>query len=288
MYRERELLSTPSDDTKLWRYLDLSYFLWLLSRQSLYFANRNEFDDQWEGAIPAGTDESLKRTYRSAIRRYGVAVGVDTSQEELEPERLQAYQQIVKSQQTIYGVNCWHKNEVESVAMWRLYTKGKDGVAIQTTVMRLKDCLSLEPRPIFIAEVKYRDHRILPEEGLISHDPLIPLVTKRQSFAHESEVRLILDRHRDTHPVAGQVFSNEEDFGPATGETVAVNVRNLIVRIVASPDYPEWARASLQERVAAAGLEVTVEKSDLITLPETPRLPHIDHLGDLGSASDPK
>jgi hypothetical protein len=270
MYREHELLSPLSDDTKLWRYLDLSHFLWLLSRQSLYFANRSEFDDPWEGAIPAETDESLKRTYRSAIRGYGVALGVDTSQEELEPERLQAYQELVKSQQAIYGVNCWHKNEVESVAMWKLYTQGKDGVAIQTTVVRLKDCLLHEPRPIFIAEVKYRDHRILPEEGLISHDPLIPLVTKRRSFAHESEVRLILDRHRDTHPVAGQVFSNEEDFGPAKGEALAVNVRNLIVRIVASPDYPDWARASLQERVAAAGLEVIVEKSDLLARPDLP------------------
>jgi hypothetical protein len=109
---------------------------------------------------------------------------------------------------------------------------------------------------------------------LISHNALIPIVVKRRSFEHESEVRLILDRQRDKNPAAdnrpGQVFSNEDAFGPSKGETVAVSIRNLIEKIVASPDYPEWAKASLQERVAAAGLEVTVEKSDLLTLPYRP------------------
>lgn len=61
MYCEKPFLHTPPDDTKLWRYLDLSYFLWLLSRQSLYFADLIEFDDQWEGALPAGSIEGLKR-----------------------------------------------------------------------------------------------------------------------------------------------------------------------------------------------------------------------------------
>jgi hypothetical protein len=275
MYREHKALRTPPDDTNLWRYLDLSHFLLLLSRQSLYFANRSEFDDPWEGVIPAGTTEAIKRAYRFAVRSYGTVLGADPSKEELEPERLRRFEMDLRFEQAIYGVNCWHKNEVESVAMWKLYTQGKDGVAIQTTVGRLKDCLSHEPRPIFIAEVNYRDHGILPEEELISHDALIPIVTKRRSFAHESEARIILDRHRDTHPVAGQVFSSEEAFGPSKGETVAINVNNLIERIVASPTYPEWARASLQERVAAAGLEVIVEKSDLLALPEAPRKPYV-------------
>jgi hypothetical protein len=38
----------------------------------------------------------------------------------------------------MYGVNCWHENEVESVAMWKLYTHGKDVVAIQTKLSNLK------------------------------------------------------------------------------------------------------------------------------------------------------
>jgi hypothetical protein len=279
MYREHESLRTPPDATKLWRYLDLSHFLWFLAQQSLYFANLTEFDDRWEGAIPAGTTEGLKRAYRFAVRRYGTVLGADTSKEEIGPEMLQKFKTALISQQGIYGVNCWHQNEVESVAMWKPYTQGKDGVAIQTTVGRLKDCLSHEPRTIFIAKVNYLDHETPPEEGLISHDTLIPIVVKRRSFEHESEVRLIMDRQRDIHPLtsynSGAVAANEDEFGPPRGETVPVSLSDLVERIVASPDFPSWAMASLQERVTTVGLEVTVEKSDLLRLPEVIKIPFI-------------
>jgi hypothetical protein len=51
MYVAQKSLITPPDDTKLWRYLDLSQFFWLLSEQSLYFASLTEFKDRWEGAF---------------------------------------------------------------------------------------------------------------------------------------------------------------------------------------------------------------------------------------------
>lgn len=38
-------------------------------------------------------------------------------------------------------VNCWHLNEYESAAMWDLYLKNEEGVAIQTTFNRIKKSL---------------------------------------------------------------------------------------------------------------------------------------------------
>jgi hypothetical protein len=289
MYHPHELLSTPPDNKKLWRYLDLSHFLWLLSRQALYFANVDEFGDRWEGALPAGSIEGLKRDLRSLAAQRGFKY----LKEDVERKALGQFALALKTLQAQYGVNCWHQNEVESVAMWKLYTQGKDGVAIQTTVGRLKACLSHEPRDIFIARVNYLDHQILPDEDLISPTAVIPIVVKRRSFEHESGVRLILDRQREERPVAasknsGQVFAEAEEFGFSKGETVAVSVPNLIERIVASPDYPEWARASLQERVTAAGLNVNVEKSDLLTLPDADKIPYIGRREDFTPNPDPK
>jgi hypothetical protein len=260
MYRAHQLLNTPQDDTKLWRYLDLFHFFWLLSRQSLYFANLVEFsDDKWEGALPAGMEEALRRMYRES-----------TLMEEIDPEMLKIFKRALISLQATYGVNCWHKNKVESVAMWKLYTHGMDGVAIQTTVGRLKACLSPEPRPIYIADVKY-GHDEHSEEDPISDNALIPIVTKRRSFEHESEVRLILERELDIYRVVNhEIFGGEEGFPVLSkGETVKVDLTNLIVKIVASPTYPLWAIPSLQEGVAAAGFKVEVEKSDLLRSPET-------------------
>jgi hypothetical protein len=266
MYRTHQLLITPPNDTKLWRYLDLSNFLGLLYRQALYFANVIEFDDRWEGAIPAGTTEGFDRAWR--------ALGDDLAKDGIPPTMLKRFQSAWKSEQALYGVNCWHKNEVESVAMWKLYTHGKDGVAIQTTVGRLKACLAHEARPIFIAQVNYLDHRTMPEADLISDDTLIPIVVKRRSFAHESEVRLILNRRPNIDPATyTTVLAFTNDVSPVTGENIAVDVSHLVERVVASPDYPEWALASLQELVADGGLDVTVEKSDLLALPEEDEIP---------------
>jgi hypothetical protein len=48
-----------------------------------------------------------------------------------------------------------------------------------------------------------------------------------------------------------------------------------VLNSIASPDYPEWALARLQGLVADAGLHVTVEKSDLLALPEGDKIPHV-------------
>jgi hypothetical protein len=86
-------------------------------------------------------------------------------------------------------------------------------------------------------------------------DRITPIMVKRSSFEHESEVRLLLRTEREEILVKGQ------------GEVVQVDIKSLIERIVASPDYPAWGIASLQKLVTAAGLDVKVESSDLLRLP---------------------
>lgn len=281
MVREHELLDTPEDDAVLWRYQDLSLFLNLLGNRTLYFANRREFfgdswtGDAWEGTIPATTMAAASGVVRYRSEFQKELRGMDISEQE-EAKRVESLLNSVRSRQATYGINCWHRNEVESIAMWKLYTHGKDGIAIQSTVALLKECLAGESRPIYIAKVSYRDHAELPDlkkepdlKKLISMDVLLTLTTKRRSFAHENEVRLILDRHLDVRPAFSQILpAKEESFGPPKGEPITVDLTKLIQRIVASPDYPAWAIASLQARVNAAGLKVTVETSDLLKKPE--------------------
>src|ERR1035441_4800903 len=87
--------------------------------------------------------------------------------------------------------------------MWKLYTSGIDGVAIQTTVSRLKASLALEPRDLFIAKVQYIDHEAEQVSEPIEADVLTPIITKRRSYRHEQEVRVILDRRPADDPNVG-------------------------------------------------------------------------------------
>ena len=55
------------------------------------------------------------------------------------------------------AVNCWHENEHESAAMWKLYIKSVEGIAIQSTYSKLKKSF-INDEIIFIGKVKYIDY----------------------------------------------------------------------------------------------------------------------------------
>jgi hypothetical protein len=253
MYVEKQYLTNPPDTAIIWRYMNLSQFLALLSTGNLYFALKKEFPDKWEGKLSANYIEHLRESDQVAkLMEKGMT----------EVQALKVLTKGYTVTQNLYGINCWHMNEVESVAMWGLYSQGNDGVAIQSTILRLKDSLAKEPRPIIIAQVKYTDHDVKSEdEGEISQ--LEPLFTKRRSYKHESEVRVLLERPKER---------TDEHFwatlAKTTGEAITVDLPTLVQRIVVSPGYPSWSIASLQQAVNAAGLTVDVETSDLLKSPD--------------------
>jgi hypothetical protein len=83
-------------------------------------------------------------------------------------------------------INCWHMNENESDAMWRIYARTSDAVAIQSTFARLQRVLSDRA---FIGVVKYVDY---DTEWMPEGNTLYPFVHKRKSFEHERELRAVM------------------------------------------------------------------------------------------------
>jgi hypothetical protein len=49
-------------------------------------------------------------------------------------------------------VNCWHMNECESAAMWKVYSTSKEAVCVQTTYLRLREALAED---VYIGKVSY-------------------------------------------------------------------------------------------------------------------------------------
>ena len=46
-----EFKEQPHDDSKLWRYMDLSKFVSFLSTGALFFTRADRFEDTWEGTV---------------------------------------------------------------------------------------------------------------------------------------------------------------------------------------------------------------------------------------------
>ena len=270
MYEERTYFVTPPDDLSLWRYMDVGRFLALLSNKALYFSRKHDLDDPWEGVVPPlGVQRAVRETHRSEENIRFVEESVRETGE-------------MVAEQAV--ISCWHANDRESVAMWRLYTSGAEGVAIQTAIGRLKEAFEREPCSVTIAYVRYIDHLTEDVGRAWALDPLSPLFCKRKGFEHEREVRCVIahpegEREQalvlsELNPELTQKFPVLEQWATVVdgdlgdrGLVVPVNLGALIERIVVSPRYPVWAVPALQAVVDRAGLAVRVETSSLLKQP---------------------
>jgi len=162
----------------------------------------------------------------------------DATQEHCVPETFSKYKaQVIDlphsiermklKQERSVRMSCWHGNEGESEAMWKLY--GDWGtVAVVTTVSSLAESVSVEGinEVVDIVPVKYLDfdREYVPTElkdfrGRIT-------ATKRLAYQHEQEVRLTI------RPVTQNPMDWEQtDFGQPNPIRLPIDVNKLIHEI---------------------------------------------------------
>ena len=84
-------------------------------------------------------------------------------------------------------ISCWNKRNYESYSLWKLYSATR-GVAIQSTIGRLKESLKASPENICIAPVAYIDW---DKVDIPVGNSFYPFVHKRINFESENEVRAL-------------------------------------------------------------------------------------------------
>lgn len=198
----------PKDTSiRVWRYLDLPKFVWLLEHRELFFPRLDMLSDPHEGANTKLGAELRDR----AIASLGHA------------DALTKWREYARDARKMY-VNCWNIGHWESEAMWRLYCPDSQGIAIQTTYEKL--VLSIDDDPaLFIGLVGYLDY----ETGAFSQGNLFDLVMhKRLSFIHEQEVRLV------------KFLSLDESEKNPNGISIKWPVVQTIEKIYIDPYAPEY------------------------------------------------
>jgi hypothetical protein len=143
-------------------------------------------------------------------------------------------------------ISCWSLGDVESAALWKMYTAGNEAVAIKSTVGGLLRALSDSAHAIRLGRVKYvdfRSHRVDPWNFMWPYFSL-----KRQSFAFESEVRaMFLDI-----PQSETGWGPEYDPDPSSaGKTVSVRVDELVTEVRIAPDGSDWLMDATKSIVTA-------------------------------------
>jgi hypothetical protein len=159
-------------------------------------------------------------------------------------------------------VNCWHSNPNESDAMWRLYLKSNEGVAIQTTTARLTGALQGTVKDIDISQVRYLDY---DREAFYGQDYphrnynlFMPLIHKRKEFVHEREVRLICEIREAERDID---YWEKQEF--RSGMLIDVDVLTLVEKVILPPTSDEKVRQDVEYIAQRFGYDFELEKSAL-------------------------
>jgi len=236
----------------LWRYMTFEKFCWLVETSKLYHPRLDQFNDPFEGAV---TDAYARLRDTGAVEPY-------FSLKEYEPFtfkllRLRSY------------ATCWHASEHESDAQWQLYASGGAGIAIVSTMDRLKRSVDFSPNVHgLLGQVEYvdfQDHdmRFGPVGTVIRPGHL-----KRKGFEHEREVRgIILGAINEPQFTPDDAFLAKMNANMPRGIDAKVSLTELIQAIVISPVAPSFVGDLVLILTMRHGLHHLVRKSSFCGTP---------------------
>jgi hypothetical protein len=249
-----ELFRPPTPDATIWRYMNFTKFMSLLEEQALYLSRADHLGDSFESSFPRANFDDLDK-----FQYHVPDVDKDTDPDLYEARRREIAENnnrffVEMSQE--FGrsvfVNCWHEREHESGAMWGLYLKGADGIAIRTTAKRLSESIHVFPEILDLGTVRYIDY---DKERLDEGNVFNLVLHKRHHFEHEKEVRVIHWLRQPAQP-----------DGPV-GILVRADLPLLIEKIVITPTASESFHQLLLKILKRYGLDVCVEASKLAERP---------------------
>jgi hypothetical protein len=160
--------------------MDFTKFVSLLETESIFLSRSDKFDDPYEGSTTQLT--KMTRPARKELTLQPEGLSPRYVLKDITVESLNSIAKFNEWMRSWTYVNCWHMNPYESAAMWKLYARTDEAVAIQSTYTRLRAAL---PDDAYVGVVKYIDYDTdsIPEDNVFW-----PYVHKRKSFEHEKEL----------------------------------------------------------------------------------------------------
>ncbi len=253
--KKSKILIEPPEETKIWRYLDVSKFVFMLSKRALVFSRADKLNDPFEGSYSKPSIKMREDYYETFTE--------DDSK---------SFFDLYKKFRAYTFVNCWNMNEFESAAMWGLYLKSNEGVAIQSTYKNLIKSLNRRAVNVEIAvgQVEYIDY---DKDLMIDNNPLLAFYHKRKSFEHERELRAAFTQiptekgtsinlakmNDDSYDI---VIDHSVDLDNIV-ELIPINLNALIENIYVPPTSDDWFKEVVKSLLRKFKLNINVKRSEL-------------------------
>lgn len=239
-----------SDDLSIWRYMDFTKFVAILLDRALFFPRLDQLGDPFEGAFP--TTQPIIQRIQAVLPKSTIPPGAKVT--------VYGLHRAWESTRRWTYASCWHCEECESAAMWRLYAHSNEAIAIRSTVRQLRRVLAdpgepdpgfLRPRTIHLGMVDYIDFN----SDQIPPDFVSRGFRKRKSFEHERELRALFmelpsNYHHDMLP-------------DHRGRSIPIEPRELITEIYVAPQASEWYAELVRKIAIRFNIDVAIKKSAL-------------------------
>jgi len=235
MFHDHPSFKAPNDkNTKIWKYMDITKFLSLVVNETLYFTRTDKLGDPFEGSY----------TRQAHIARNDGGRKYLTWYENLRSKML---------------INCWHINEYESEAMWKLYSKSNEGIAIQSTYDRLVHSLERDRNyHTQVGLVNYLDYNM---ETFETGNACNPFLTKLKSYDCERELRAITDLS------TWNPGTNSHKETVEHGKHLPIYLDLLIEKVYVAPYSEDWIFELVQEMSRKLNVNFKIIRSDLSSQP---------------------
>ncbi len=229
---------------RLWRYMDFTKFVFLIASKKLFFCRSDLLDDPFEGSYSQANIALRPHVYRQIPEDFLGSV-------------LSHKSNFAKWVREWTYVNCWHANEDESAAMWKLYAQTNEAVAIETDYQTLADAL---PGKVYLGLINYIDYNT---QWLPEGNTYYPFTHKRKSFEHERVVRALVQQL--PHTDKGGIQTGLKNS--LSGIEIDIDVSLLVKCVHVSPTGPDWFYSLVDVTAKQFGFILQVRKSNLAAEP---------------------
>ncbi|KRB73486.1 hypothetical protein [Noviherbaspirillum sp. Root189] len=239
----------------IWRYTDFAKFYSLLQKSALYFcpALLLRKSEPFELQVPVAHRDEWRGNTVNQLR------GVGYTEEAIAEIIVEASKYTDHSPQ--WALNCWHRNQIESFAMWKVFVGQPEGVAIKTTFDRVRLAFNEDGgQPVTAGNVHYIDYlRGRYSEQVIAQG-YEPIFHKAHFYSYEREFRLGINPHFESLPTEDPDWYER----PRTKESLSqkVDLETLIEEVRVSPYAAPWFFEMVEQLVRnTIGPKVIVTKS---------------------------
>jgi hypothetical protein len=165
-----KIIRQPDDlNDKIWRYMDLPKFIYLLDTRKLYLSRADTYEDAHEGATPFA-----QKNWET----------------QKDPKNSESFADFRYRQREWTFISCWSHRDHESHALWRIFCGPTQGVAICSRYRRLAELMNLKGEDKEVGLVDYGRDEIIPQ------NTLVPFFRKRKAFAYEQKARFVANIYR--------------------------------------------------------------------------------------------